>query len=474
MSERSGWSLRRRLLAWLLGPVLLVSAGLLLDAYRGARQAADRAYDALIAASALAIADRVVGAEAGLDVDLPYVALEMLRTPAEDRVFYGITGPGGEFVTGYRDIPLPSGGELPQGYDPIFYDAQYRGQTVRVALLTRPVVSRGFSGRYSVQVAQTRGERELLARSLALGTAGRLLALILLVALITWLGIRLGLEPLERLRREVRRRSTQDLSPLQVEVPREVRELVGAIDSLMARLDRSLRIMEQFISDAAHQLRGPLAALHTQVEVALRESDPDLLRRAVASLQATTWRTSRLARQLLSQARASSETAAGRRSPVDLAELAAEVTREHVPAALVKQIDLGYEGASSAAISADPVLLRELLKNLIDNALRYCPERATVTVRVLEGSTLARVVMEVEDDGPGIPASERQRVFERFYRIEGRTEEGSGLGLSIVSEVAEGFGGRVSLHQSRSGGLLVRVVFRVGPDAAPEARPASA
>jgi two-component system sensor histidine kinase TctE len=453
------------LLIWLLGPLLLLCIVLLLDSYRGARVLADRAYDTLIAASAYAIADRVVPIENSLDLDLPYVALEMLSTPAQDRVFYRVAGPGGTFVTGYRDLPLPPDGHLPAGPDPVFYDAHYRGEALRITLLTRPVRGRYLGGRYSVQVAQTRGERDDLAYGLAVATAFRFLALTLLVAFVTWFGVRFGLQPLAHLRREVRRRSPQDLRPLQVDVPREVIDLVLAIDSLMARLDHNLRSMERFVSDAAHQLRGPLAALHTRVELLLRESEPASLRRGVTELRALTWRTSRLARQLLVDARASSESTVGgaRRARFDLAHLAAETTRSQVPAALVKQIDLGFEGSEPVHIVADPVLLEELLKNLIDNAIRYCPETATVTVRVRRETAVGQGVLEIEDNGPGIPAVERERVFERFYRLGGQSEEGSGLGLAIVREVAGANAGQASLHTPATGGLLVRVTFPLSP-----------
>lgn len=464
MKTTGGWSLRRRLLIWLLVPVLLVSVALLLDAYRGARRAADHAYDGLIAASALAIADRVVAAGDRLNVDIPYVALAMLRTPSQDRVFYGVRGPGGVFVTGYSDLPLPPRRNNAELFDPVFYDAHYRGELVRVGLLERPVTSRELSGRFTVQVAQTRGERDRLARDLALGTAWRLLSLIALVLLVAWLGVRFALVPLERLGAAIRGRSAQDLSPLQVPVPREVSDLVWAIDSLMARLERSRKAMERFISDAAHQLRTPLAALHTQVELALQQHDEAELRQSVGRLQAATWRTSRLARQLLNQARASSDAAALRRESLDLARMAMEVTRGHVPAALVKNIDLGFEGIDSAPLMGDPVMLRELLTNLIDNALRYCPEGTSVTVRVRREGNLGPIALEVEDDGPGIPEAERERAFERFHRGRGSSVEGSGLGLSIVRDVAQRLGGEVSLSNSAGGGLLVRVVLPAAGD----------
>lgn len=251
MSTPVSSSLRRRLILWFLGPMLLVSTVIFFDAYRSAREVADRAYDRVIAASVLAIADRVVTVDGRLDLDLPYVALEMLSTSADDRVFYRVAAPGGVHLTGYQDLPPPPKGEFTEPAEPVFYDAVYLGETVRVGVLTQPITGPGASGRFAVQVAQTRGERDRLTRELATATAVRLGVLATLMGLATWLGIRFGLAPLAHLRQVVRERSPQDLRPLGVAVPREVRDLVVSIDGLMARLGRTLNFMEQFISDAA-------------------------------------------------------------------------------------------------------------------------------------------------------------------------------------------------------------------------------
>lgn len=445
-------SLRRRLMLGLLAPVLLASALMLLDAYRHARQVADLAYDRLIAASALAIANRLSIVDGAVDVDLPYVALEMLASHVQDRVFYRIAGPGDGFVTGCQDLPPP-----PVAGGAVFYDAVYRGEAVRIVALARRVAGPGLAGDALVQVAQTRSERNLLARDLARDTGWRLLLLVLLVGVLAWLGIRLALAPLARLQREIRSRSPQDLRPLHCEVPREVRALVAAIDSLMLRLAGTLDAMQEFISDASHQLRTPLAALQTQAEVALREADAAALRAAVGRILEVTARTTRLANQLLSHARGTSASAGARFEPLDLADLAAAVSRDHVPAALARRIDLGFEAQTgSATVLGDPLLLREMLANLLDNAIRYSPDGARITVRVGGGG--GRAWLEVEDSGPGIPAAQRQRVFERFYRIPGSAAEGSGLGLPIVRMVVQGHGGQVTLHDGGGGsGLRVRV-----------------
>ena len=295
------WSLRRRLLAWLLIPLVLVCAGLLADTYVNAIRQADKAYDRLLMASALAIAERVVAENGRIEVDLPYVALEMFSSAAQDRVFYRVTGPQEEFVTGYRDLPgLPEDAEDTT----VFYDADYRGSKVRVAILRQPVSGPGVRGQVEIQVAQTRNERDLLTREIVLGAGIRLALLVLCAAVLIWVGVAAGLAPLRRLQQAVQARSPQDLAPLDGDVPREVRALVAAINDLMQRLDGSMGRMRRFIADASHQLRTPLSALKTQTELALRGSDPDDVRESLTRVHESTRRTSRLADQLLTLAKA--------------------------------------------------------------------------------------------------------------------------------------------------------------------------
>jgi len=462
MSVRSAGSLRRRLLLWLLGPMLLLSTVLFVDAYRSARAVADRAYDRVIAASVLAIAGRVVSVDGGIDVDLPHAALEMLSTDADDRVFYRIATTDDGLLTGYADLPPPAGA-LDADDGLMFYDAEYLGEPVRVGAFEQPLTGRAASGRLTVQVAQTRGQRDRLVQELASATAARLLLLVVSIALATWLGVRFGLEPLVRLRAAVRSRSPHDLRPLDVAAPREVRDLVTAINSHMERLQRTLRTMEQFIGDAAHQLRTPLASLHTQVELALRETDADAQRAAIAELRAATWRTSRLAGQLLDLARSTAESSGVGREVLDLRELAAEVMCELAPSALAKDIDIGFEGGGSViALHADAVLMQEMIKNLVDNAIRYSPSGATVTLRIEADEVAGRARLAVEDDGPGIPPDERARAFERFHRGADTAQQGSGLGLAIVREVVERHDGDVWLEASAAGGLRVRVDLPLG------------
>ncbi|WP_029010401.1 sensor histidine kinase [Azospirillum halopraeferens] len=457
------WSLRRRLLLWLLAPLLALCGAMLLDAHVGAQRAADRAYDRLLAASALAIAERIIIGDDGPEVDLPYVALEMLGSTAQDRVYYRITGPGDRFVTGYPDLPGPSGGSGGHSAEPAFLDGRYRGEAIRIAVLDQPVLSDGAAGRFTIAVAQTRGERNRLAEELVLRSAERYGLLIAVTGVIAWVAVTRGLAPLNRLRDAIRARSPDDFSPLRTDVPAEVRDLVGAINQFMARLGASLEAMERFIADASHQLRTPLAGLQTRAELALRAGDGAELRDAVGRLLDSTRRTSRLAEQLLTHARASGGGSDDARRTLDLAALVADVARACVPAAAGRGVDLGVERAEPGAlVNGDEVLLREMTRNLIDNAVRHGRAGGVINLRVLAAGADHGVRLEVEDDGPGIPAAERARVFERFYRIPGRGE-GSGLGLAIVRDIALRHGGAVTLDDGAGGdgaggrGLLVRV-----------------
>lgn len=456
MTARS-WSLRRRLLAWLLVPLSLLAIGMVAATYVSAVESTNRAYDRILLASALAIAERVVLEDGEIDVDLPYVALEMLSSSAQDRVFYQVKDGEGQIVTGYRDLP---GEVIPVDDAPLFIDAIYRDFAVRVATLTRPVRGRRSVERFTVKVAQTTSERSRLVREIVVRSGLGLAVVLLLVGVITWIGITRGLAPLERLRTAIRRRSSGDLSPLGTDVPREVDALVGSINGLMARLEESLAAMRRFIANASHQLRTPLAGLRTQTEVMMRRTGGQVDLEALQDLHGVTLRASRLADQLLAMARA--EPGAGNQAaePVDLAGLAREVTSVRVPRALEKSVDLGFDGPEQATlVQGDPTMLGEMLANVIDNAIVYAPAATRVTVRV-DGASDDVVMVEVEDNGAGIPPDERERVFDRFYRPAGSPAGGCGLGLAIVREVAERHSGSVKLTDGPEGNGL-KVVIQV-------------
>ena len=259
------------------------------------------------------------------------------------------------------------------------------------------------------------------------------------------------------MREALERRSSDDVRPVLHDVPEEFKPLVGAINGMLHRLDGGLSSMRNFISDASHQLKTPLASLQSQSEMALRETNPDDVREALVKVNKSARRTSRLAQQLLSHARATGDSQAF--ADLNLVQLVRETIEILLPQAVAKNIDLGYEGDRQAPLQCDRALIGELILSLADNAIKYSPAGSIVTlgVRVEEG----KLHLIVDDNGPGIPEEDRQGVFERFVRLQNSSAEGCGLGLAIVREIADRHGAIVSLGDAQRGGLRVEVVFPV-------------
>jgi len=453
------WSIRRRILAWLFLAMTMVFSANLLSSYYTNSAAANRAYDRLLLASATAIAERTAIKKGLLHVDIPYAALDMLASTAQDRVFYAVSGPNGEMITGYEGIPEPTGHpQRTQDQKPqlqSFYNATYKNVPVRVVVLRSFISSQHLSGYATVTVAQTRGDRDGLTFSLLRDSAVWMLIIAIVGAIAAWIGVSFGLRPLGRLREALGRRSPDDVRPVLHNVPSEFQPLVSAINSMLHRLDGGLLSMRNFISDASHQLKTPLASLQVQGEMALRETDPQAVRAALTKVNISVQRTSRLAQQLLSHARATDDRAAF--AVFDFANVARETIEIALPQAIQKSIDLGYEGPEHVKINGDRALLGELVLNLTDNALKYAPSQSIVTIALEDRGKQVRLV--VEDNGPGIPAAEYDHVFERFVRLDKASAEGCGLGLAIVREVANHHDATVVMKDGAHGGLRVEVDF---------------
>ena len=444
-------SLRRHLTYWLLGPLLLLVAAGSFVSYRIALNAANRAYDSALLDPALAIASHLKRSGTRLELDLPSIAIEALRIDTEDRVYYQVLGPGGDLIAGTPRLPAPP--ELLHPGEHIYYDATLEGERVRIAACAVKVET----GTAIVQVAETLIKRDkLVLELLVASTVPQVLIAFAAVALL-WLGIGLGLRPLDRLRGEIAARSPRDLRPFsERDKPQEVGSLIAALNQLLSRLNAAIASQQRFIANAAHQLRTPLAGLKTHAELARREPSTSELRSLLDMIAGETQRTSHLVNQLLTLARAEpGETPSGQ--PVNLHEIVGRDVREWVQRALGKNIDLGFE-LEDAWTLGEPLLLRELAANLLDNALAYTQSGGSVTVRT--GVRNGESVLEVEDNGPGIPEAEREKVFERFYRVAATGGEGCGLGLSIVSEIAGRHNARVELALPAGGrGTLIRAVF---------------
>ena len=457
-------SLQRLLARWLIGPLtgLIVLSGI--PTYITAISAAEDAYDSALLDPALAIASHLHVADDIIEIDLPTVALDALRIDSVDRMFFQVLGPENQRIAGNARIPLPPSSLATNAADRGYYETDIDGERVRVAALSVPHAH----GRILVQVAETFIKRERLVRKLLMSTLLPESFVVMAAIVLFWYGIRRGLRPLDRLRQDIASRSPVDLRPLAEEdKPQEIRPLVSALNQLLTRLNGAIDGQKRFIANAAHQLRTPLAGLKTHAELARRDPGQTEMRALLDMIAGETERTSHLINQLLTLARAEPDVGPVSGSdPVNLRDVAGQAVQAWVPKALAKNIDLGFE-LEDAWTGGDALLLRELLANLLDNAIAYTDPGGAVTVRT--GATADGVWLEVEDDGIGIPESARPHVFERFYRVAGTAGEGCGLGLAIVSEIADRHGARVQIITPSQGrGTCLRVVFR------PLARPASA
>lgn len=449
-------SLRRRLLGWLLAATAALGLLALADTWREAAETATDLSDRVLAGSALAIAERVaVGEGAELLVDIPYSALEMLTSTAQDRVFYRVDGPQG-FITGYDRLERATPGADGRG----FADGSFAGDPIRIITLARTASTGVESIPFTVTVAESTLARRDLAQAILLSSALRLLGMILGAAAIVWVAVPLALRPLHRLGEAIADRSPDDLSPIRAQVPAEVQDLVEAVNSLMGRLQTALDGLRHFTGNAGHQLRTPLAVIRTQLALAGRAEDLAAARAAAAKGDAALAGAERILAQLLLLARVDAAAGQGA-ATVEVAALAREVTGERVPRAAAADIDLGFSGlpgGGPARALAEPVLLAEALKNLIDNALAYAGPGAVVTVEVAEGDGV--LVLAVEDDGPGLQPEARAHLTARFARGSSG-EAGLGLGLPIVAEIAALFGATLTLRDGAGGrGLRAELHLR--------------
>jgi two-component system, OmpR family, sensor histidine kinase TctE len=455
--------LRTQLLTWLAVPLFLLLIADTFISYWVALSFSQRAYDRSLVEIAREVSLHLKPADGGLALDLPVEAHRVLFSDPVDRIYFEVTTADGRRIAGEPiAVPRREGGRQAE----TFYDGRVRGEPVRIVELNLEAARSPQQTKAVVRVAETEVKRTELAREILLSVVAPQVLLILIAGIVVWAGVVRGLAPLERVRRAVAARSHRDCSPLVVEsVPGEVGPLLRSINDLLERLDSVLTLQSRFVSDAAHQLKTPVAALEAQCEVALREQDPASLRASVERLQPGLARLSRLVSQLLSLARNEPEAVrAVTLAPFDLNALALEASTAWVPEALNKRIDLGFEGAAGAVvIEGDPVRVRELLDNLLDNAIRYTPEEGRVTVRVTGAPAPA---VAVSDDGPAIPPHERERVFERFHRLLGSSNAGSGLGLAIAQEIARLHGAAITLSDDTDGiGNTFSVSFppRSGP-----------
>lgn len=425
-------TIRRRLLLTLLAPLtLLLSLGVLVDFFNSANTVRV-AYDQGLANQTLAVA-ALLRMDAGgvIQSDLPPQAVEVLRADSYDQIYYLVLGPHGEFIAGDDGLPIADTSiEHTAYHDAIFRDHAIRAATYR---------TRTDAGVVTISVAETLHKRESAARRIFTGAIFTDLLQMGATLMLIWFGVRYGLRPLLALRDQIAARPARELSPLDERgVPDEVIPLTSAVNRLLATVREATLAQQQFLANAAHQLRTPLAGIQAQLELLARDPAAGELRERLHGLHDGCRRLAHTANQLLALARAEpSANLADDFRAIELQGLVEETVAGNLDRALECHIDLGAETAP-ARVHGVAWLLRELLANLVDNALAYTPPNGHVTVRcgIVENAAAPDSFLEVEDNGPGIAESERARVVQRFYRVPASGGSGCGLGLAIVDDIA--------------------------------------
>jgi len=451
-ATNSSGTLRRRLLSLLSAPLTLVLIVSLVADYRIAFEPVTEAYDHALIDDAFGLAGRIRFQDGRLLVDLPAAAEAVLRTNRSDQEYLSIYGPGDLLLMGDADLhPDPA----ILGVNPRLGNEEFRHRTIRK--VSYRIDTAG--GEVAVTVAETIGKRERAGSKILAGMILPNILMLIAALLFVYIGVRRGLAPLMHLSEQISRRAPHDLGPLpQGDVPDEAKPLITAMDGLIGDLRSAAMAQQAFLANAAHQMKTPLASLQTQLELHVEEL-PEAYRKRGARLLDATRRLGHLTHQLLALARSGPEAdVSQKKRPVDLGQLLESSASGWFDLALARGIDLGFE-PESALIDGSEWLLRELLGNLIDNALNYTPSGGRVTARSGIDKS-GRPFVEVEDNGPGIPAAEQERIFERFYRAEGSIGEGAGLGLAIVKEVADRHAAGIDVRTATlEGGTCIRVSF---------------
>lgn len=452
-------SLRIRLLLWVLVP-MTAALGLIAGvSWNGARDVAQLVQDRQLLASAQVMAEQIGWQDGALRASTPPAALEIFASQARDSVYFQVRTADGRLLAGWPD--LDPGGP-PDGGAPRYALERFRDEPVRMVTLTRTLYENGRPVPVLVSVAETRRAYHALVRALWWPTVLHESGLLALALVLMLLGLTLELRPLLRLRADLLARAGDDLAPLRTtQLQRELRPIVETLNQYAARLTRQVELQKRFIADAAHQLRTPVALIGTQIDYAGRIPASAELRDTLQALRNGTRQLTQLINQLLSLSQAEAYRGGIEEpGPVDLLTQAHDAVVELAALADIRGIDLGMDPqCERAAVLGHAPLVHAIVFNLVDNAVRYTPRGGSVTVRVRRRDD--RVVLGVEDTGPGIPAELLPRVFERFNRGSATDGEGTGLGLAIVREAAMACGATVELrNRAEPGGLSAEVGFR--------------
>ena len=457
-------SLKRRMAAWLLVTVIGLGALLMIEAWVSSRQAADRAFDAQLEAAALSISEAVQWQGGRPEVVIPVSALQILATSSQERVFYAVLDSQERRLSSNWEVTIPQA--LRDSVREAPLEAELNTAYGELRVYGREVSAPGWVSQEPVQVwvGHTLGGRQALALTLFRQAVSRFLVMVLLAGILMALTIRVALIPLRRLRYQLRLREADDMRPLDAEVPKEMHELVQTLDQLFTRQREGREVLLRFTADASHQLKTPLAGLQAISELALRSPDPEQWRAALEEVHGSAERTSRLAGQLLSLARLRHLDDAPQRQRVELRDLVKGVALEWAERDEANGHDLGLDTLPAQAlwVEAEAWALRELIGNVIDNALRYTPAGSSITLGLHREENEG--CLTIHDDGPGVPEDQLERLCRPFERLGRQGTEGSGLGMAIVDSIARRLGGHLKVANLSPSGLIVELRLRLAEE----------
>lgn len=468
MISPPAYSIRSQLL-FLTGSLLLI---LLVISYLAAdlysKRAARLSYDRLMTGAALQIAENIHLQDGEVVVDLPQAAFKTLSLSPNDRAFYAIRESDGRLVTGYDGLPpAPKPSDkyhLSNAMDPLehyFYNADFRSAQVRFIVIRNRYNDVNSDKSIDITLGQTLTARQELAQEIRWQALQFVAAFFVIAITVVLVAIRLILRPLNSLNQAIRQRSSVDLSPLQLDVPDEVLPLTSTINHFMFQLSNTLNRLKRFTSEAAHQLRTPLAGLKSQAQNALEETDEKRRREQLIRIVQCSDMLSDTVSQLLIRAELTHRFQRHSFTALQLDRLIQEVCRDLALVAIHNDIELAYLGTQSISVEGDAFSLKQMLRNLLENAIKYSPPGSTVEVDLTATTSGFRngALLRVKDQGPGIPDSEKKQVFEQFYRSADNPRAGSGLGLAMVREIALHHHARLSLQDNEPSGLIVDVHF---------------
>lgn len=446
-------SIRRRLLLWLIIPLTAVAVIVSIETFVSAQKISNDLHDKTLLAAMLTISENVVASNGTL---LAEQTLKVLTENLGDEFFYHVLGPNGAFVTGYSGYPrLPDEIQLEDGV-PIFYDGIYQRNTVRVTTMRQLLSGRDLNGWTTITTWQETTQRADLTLSLFGRSLIRLAALVIAAGVIVWFAVTQGLQPLRRLQQAIDSRTPLDLTPIKRQMPIELKGIVASMNDLFARVARSKANRERFIGDAAHQLRNPIAALKVQAEVALQAKDGKARNQSLKQVVSVSDQTSELVSQMLTNARANAiEKDAG--ETFDLSELTLDAARSVAPKAIEKDQEFSTDVAEGIWLKGDKVLIREAIVNLMDNAVKYSPRQAKVSISLVLKEV--EISIEIRDDGSPISDEAFFKYCQPFY-TDDSAHSGSGLGLAIAKDVSANHGGYLVNRADGDGrGKIISIIL---------------